>query len=66
MVWPVVANLSRIVIVLCGSLMALDLLGWGVQGLFAFVALGIVAFASVLAFSTTRPAWRGSTQEIRP
>ena len=61
MVWPVVANLSRIVIVLCGSLMALDLLGWGVQGLFAFVALGIVAFASVLAFSTTRPAWRGST-----
>jgi putative MATE family efflux protein len=60
MVWPVVANLSRIVIAVCGSLLALDLLGWGVQGLFAFVALGIVAFASVLAFSTTRPAWRGS------
>lgn len=59
MIWPVVANLSRIVIAVCGSLLALDVLGWGVQGLFAFVAAGIVSFAAVLAFSTTRPAWRG-------
>ena len=28
-------------------------------GLFTFVALGIVSFSAVLAFSTTRPAWRG-------
>ena len=60
MIWPVAANLSRITIAVGGSLMALDLLGWGVQGLFGFVALDIVAFASVLAFSTTRPAWTGS------
>jgi len=59
MIWPVVANLSRIVIAVCGSLLALDVLGWGVQGLFVFVALGIVSFSAVLAFSTTRPAWRG-------
>lgn len=59
MIWPVVANLSRIVIAVCGSLLALDVLGWGVNGLFAFVAAGIVSFAAVLAFSTTRPAWRG-------
>ena len=59
MIWPVVANLSRIVIAVCGSLLALDVLGWGVQGLYAFVAAGIVSFAGVLAFSTTRPAWRG-------
>ena len=59
MVWPVVANLSRIVIAVCGSLLALDVLGWGVQGLYVFVAAGIVSFAGVLAFSTTRPAWRG-------
>ena len=42
MVWPVVANLSRITIAVCGSLLALDVLGWGVRGLFTFVALGIV------------------------
>ena len=43
----------------CGSLLALDVLGWGVRGLFAFVALGIVSFALVIAFSTTRRAWTG-------
>lgn len=61
MIWPVMANLTRIVIAVCGSLLALDVLGWGLPGLFAFVALGIVSFAAVLAFSTTRPAWRGTT-----
>src|SRR5712671_4262844 len=60
MVWPVVANLSRITIAVCGSLLALDVLGWGVRGLFTFVALGIVSFSAVLAFSTTRRAWRGA------
>jgi putative MATE family efflux protein len=60
MIWPVAANLSRITVAVGGSLLALDVLGWGVQGLFGFVALGIVLFATVLAFSTTRPAWRGT------
>jgi putative MATE family efflux protein len=32
--------------------------GLGPAGLFVFVALGIVSFSAVLAFSTTRPAWR--------
>ncbi|SJZ33922.1 putative efflux protein, MATE family [Enhydrobacter aerosaccus] len=59
MIWPVVANLSRIVIAVCGSLFALDVMGWGTRGLFTFVALGIVSFSAILAFSTTRPAWRG-------
>ena len=59
MVWPVIANLFRIVIAGAGALLALDVLGWGLPGLFAFVALGIVSFAGVLAFSTTRPAWHG-------
>ncbi|WP_428665938.1 MATE family efflux transporter [Reyranella sp.] len=58
MVWPVIANLCRILIAVCGSLLALDVLGWGLPGLFTFVALGIVCFSAVLAFSTTRPAWR--------
>src|SRR6478735_3338697 len=58
MVWPVIANLCRILIAVCGSLLALDVMGWGLRGLFTFVALGIVSFSAVLAFSTTRPAWR--------
>lgn len=58
MVWPVTANLARIVVVSCGGLLALDVLGWGLHGVFAFVAMGIVSFSAILAFSTTRPAWR--------
>ena len=42
-----------------GSLLALDTFGWGVSGLYACVATGIVAFSLVLAFSTTRRAWTG-------
>jgi putative MATE family efflux protein len=59
MYWPVAANITRIVIAGGGSLLALDHFGWGVSGLYAFVAAGIVAFALLLAFSTTRRAWTG-------
>jgi putative MATE family efflux protein len=59
MVWPVTANLARILVASCGGLLALDVLGWGLPGVFAFVAMGIVSFSAILAFSTTRPAWRG-------
>jgi putative MATE family efflux protein len=57
MLWPVGANLARIIVAAGGSLLALDVLGWGTRGLFFFVAMGIVAFSAILAFSTTRPAW---------
>ena len=59
MYWPVGANLTRITIAAGGSLLALDHFGWGVSGLYACVATGIVAFSAVLAFSTTRRAWTG-------
>src|SRR6266404_793200 len=59
MIWPIAANLSRIVVVAGGSLLALDVFGWGLGGLYGFVAAGIVIFAGMLAFSTTRRAWRG-------
>jgi putative MATE family efflux protein len=60
MVWPVAANVARIAIAVGGSLLALDQFGWGVSGLYASVATGIVAFALLLAFSTTRRAWTGA------
>ncbi len=60
MVWPIGANVARIAIAAGGSLLALDHFGWGVSGLYAAVAAGIVAFSLVLAFSTTRRAWTGA------
>lgn len=59
MYWPVAANITRITIAAGGSLLALDQFGWGISGLYACVATGIVAFSLLLAFSTTRRAWRG-------
>jgi putative MATE family efflux protein len=59
MIWPIAANLCRIVVAAGGSLLALDMLGWGLGGLYGCVAAGIVIFSGVLAFSTTRRAWRG-------
>jgi putative MATE family efflux protein len=60
MYWPVAANLTRITIAAGGSLLALDQFGWGVSGLYACVAVGIIAFSALLAFSTTRRAWTGA------
>jgi Na+-driven multidrug efflux pump len=60
MIWPVAANLARIAIAAGGSLLALDQFGWGVSGLYASVATGIVAFSLLLAVSTTRRSWTGS------
>jgi hypothetical protein len=60
MYWPVAANLTRITIAAGGSLLALDQFGWGVSGLYTCVAIGIVAFSALLAFSTTRRAWTGA------
>ena len=62
MMWPVAANLGRIVVAGGGSLLALDHFGWGASGVYGFVALGIVCFAAILAFSTTRRAWTGPTR----
>jgi putative MATE family efflux protein len=59
MYWPVAANLTRITIAAGGSLLALDRFGWGMSGLYACVATGIIAFSLLLAFSTTRRAWTG-------
>ncbi len=60
MVWPTAATTARIVVVIGGGLLALDVLGWSAPGLFACVAAGVVAYAVLLALSTTRRAWTGA------
>jgi putative MATE family efflux protein len=69
MVWPVIANLARIVTVIGLGLLALDVFKLGPQALYVCVAAGICAFAAALAFSTTRRAWRPdlfATRTSRP
>ncbi|GEP58143.1 MATE family efflux transporter [Reyranella soli] len=57
MIWPTLATATRIVVVIGGGLLALDVLGWAAPGLYACVAAGVVAYALLLAVSTTRRAW---------
>ena len=57
MIWPTLATATRIAVVIGGGLFALDVLGWAAPGLYACVAAGVVAYAVLLSFSTTRRAW---------
>ena len=57
---PLAANLTRITTASRGTPMALHQICWGGSGLSACVAVGIVAFSALLAFSTTRRAWTGA------
>ena len=57
MIWPTAATLLRFVIAAGGSLLALDVFGWGAPGLYACVAAGIIAYAVLLAVSMTQRAW---------
>jgi putative MATE family efflux protein len=57
MIWPTLATATRIVVVIGGGLLALDVWGWAAPGLYACVAAGVVAYALLLAVSTTRRAW---------
>jgi len=56
----VAANLTRITHRRRRQPFALDRFGWGMSGLYACVATGIIAFLLLLAFSTTRRAWTGA------
>jgi Na+-driven multidrug efflux pump len=58
MLWPVLANMCRISVAVGGGFLALSVLGLGARGLYACVALGIMAFSAILAYSTTTRAWR--------
>ena len=56
--WPVAAGLARLGIAVGGGWWLADALGWGMQGQFLAVALGITAYG-VLAASAVRPGvWR--------
>ena len=58
MIWPSVATAARFAVAPGGGLIALDVLGWGAPGIYGCVAAGILIYSLLLAFSTTRVAWR--------
>ena len=59
--WPVMAGLSRILVAVGGGWVLADLLGFGLQGQFVAVALGITAYGAFTAASVRPGVWPGGT-----
>jgi hypothetical protein len=59
MTWPVAAGLARLAIAVGGGWWLSDALGWGMQGQFLAVALGITAYGALAAAAVRPGVWRG-------
>jgi Na+-driven multidrug efflux pump len=57
--WPVAAGLSRIGIAVGGGWLLADRLGWGLEGQFLAVALGVTAYGLLTAAAVRPGVWPG-------
>ena len=57
--WPMTAGLSRIAIAVGGGWLLGDVLGWGLDGQFLAVALGITAYGAITAAAVRPGVWPG-------
>ena len=55
--WPVAAALSRLVLAVGGGWLLGDALGWGLEGQFLAVALGITSYGAINAAAVRRGVW---------
>jgi MATE family, multidrug efflux pump len=60
--WPVAAGLSRIGIAVGGGWPLSDALGWGLDGQFLAVALGITAYVALTTAAVRPGVWPGRLQ----
>ena len=56
--WPATAALARIIVAVAGGWFLADILGWGLDGQFIAVALGITSYGAVIASSVRPEVWR--------
>jgi Na+-driven multidrug efflux pump len=57
MAWPVAAGLARLTIAVGGGWLIGDVLGWGMEGQFLAVALGVTAYGVLAAAAVRRGVW---------
>jgi len=58
MTTPFLASVARLVVTTASGWVAVDWLGWGLDGLFAAIALGIAAYGGLVAGSLLVAPWR--------
>lgn len=58
MLWPFAGAVARISVAVLGGWLLADVLGWGLDGQFLAVALGITAYGAVTALGIRPAVWR--------
>lgn len=56
---PFAAGITRLLVATTGGWFAIDQLGWGLQGVFAAIAVGMIAFGTLIAGPLLIHPWRG-------
>jgi putative MATE family efflux protein len=62
---PFVAGLTRMVIATAGGWFAVEILGWGLPGVFVAIAIGMIAFGSLIAGPLLLLPWGPNRQARR-
>jgi Na+-driven multidrug efflux pump len=58
MMWPVISSLSRMAVALVGALILTTYTGMGVDGIFAAIGCGMLAYGLIIAIAIQRSGWR--------
>src|SRR5262249_54949568 len=66
LMWPLMAGAARLAIACGGGWLAVHALGAGLSGVFAAMALALVAFGGILAIAVWRGAWRAQNRARGP
>jgi len=56
---PFLAGISRLVVATLGGWSAIEILGWGLEGVFTAIAVGMVVFGTLIAGPLLVHPWRG-------
>jgi hypothetical protein len=58
---PFAAGIARLLVATLGGWYAVEILGWGLQGVFVAIAVGMITFGTLIAGPLLIHPWRGRT-----
>ena len=58
---PFAAGIARLLVATLGGWYAVEILGWGLQGVFVAIAVGMITFGTLIAGPLLIDPWRGRT-----
>jgi putative MATE family efflux protein len=61
---PFFASIARLVIATAGGWVAIEVLGWGLNGVFIAIAAGMISFGTLIAGPLLLKPWRGKSVKL--